>query len=100
MTLYATHRFSVGQQVACPGRDTTQYLVTGQIKGPGGPRYRIRSSDGSRGVVAERELAYAPAHPPADGSQGGPGIGGTGARAKKRSSNYFPGAGAASSGRG
>jgi len=60
MTQYATHRFSVGQQVACATKGPSSCEVTALVAGRHGPEYRIRCSDDSReAVVAERELAYA-----------------------------------------
>ena len=62
MTRYATHRFSVGQQVARSGPSSGSCEVTALIAGRHGPEYRIRSLDGSfraETVVAERELTYA-----------------------------------------
>jgi hypothetical protein len=59
MTLYASHRFSVGQRVSCLGKSPRSYMVTGQLAGRDGPEYEITSSDGRlRQVVAERELTY------------------------------------------
>lgn len=54
MTLYATHRFNVGQQVIRSG-ETCEVLA--QIDGPKGPEYRVRSGT-SETVVGERELTY------------------------------------------
>jgi hypothetical protein len=60
MTQYATHRFSVGQQVACATRHASSCEVTALVAGRHGPEYRIRALDGSgEAVVAERELTYA-----------------------------------------
>jgi hypothetical protein len=60
MTQYATHRFSVGQQVACATRHPSSCEVTALVAGPHGPEYRIRALDGSgEAIVAERDLAYA-----------------------------------------
>jgi hypothetical protein len=56
MTDYATHRFSVGQQVVQSG-DTLNSEVVGLIAGPDGPEYRLRSGS-SESIVGERELAY------------------------------------------
>jgi hypothetical protein len=59
MTLYATHRFSVGQLVSCPGKFPSTCKVIAQIAGRDGPEYEIASSDGRlHKVVAERELTY------------------------------------------
>ncbi len=59
MTEYATHRFSVRQQVARPGRNPGSYEITAQIAGQDGPEYRIRSLEGDlEAVVPERELTY------------------------------------------
>ena len=59
MTQYATHRFNVGQQVACPGHSPGSCEITAKIAGSDGPEYRVRSLDGGlEAVVAERELTY------------------------------------------
>lgn len=59
MTQYATHRFSVGQQVASFGKSPGAYQVTTLIAGRDGPEYRIRSLEsGLQAVVPERELTY------------------------------------------
>jgi len=59
MTQYATHRFSVGQQVARTGNSPGLCEVTAKIAGPDGPEYRVRPLDGGlEAVVAERELTY------------------------------------------
>ena len=52
MTVYATHRFSVGQQVMRSGET---FEVIAQINGSNGPEYRVRSVN-SEAVVGEREL--------------------------------------------
>jgi hypothetical protein len=57
MTDYATHRFSVGQQVTRSGETPTPCAVIAQIDGPDGPEYRIKSGR-SETVVGERELTY------------------------------------------
>ena len=57
MTDYATHRFSVGQQVTRSGEAPTPCEVLAQIDGSDGPEYRIKSGS-SEMVVGERELAY------------------------------------------
>jgi hypothetical protein len=54
MTVFATHRFSVGQQVM-RSRETCEVIA--QIDGSKGPEYRIRSGN-SETVVGERELTY------------------------------------------
>ncbi len=54
MTIFATHRFSVGQQVM---RAEEAFEVVAQIDGPNGPEYRLRSGT-SETVVGERELTY------------------------------------------
>jgi len=57
MTDYATHRFSVGQQVVRSG-DTLNYgEVVGLIAVTDEPGYRLRSGS-SETIVGERELAY------------------------------------------
>src|SRR4051812_32965100 len=62
MTQYATHRFSVGQQVARTGNSPGPCEVKAQIAGRDGPEYRVRSLDGGfEAVVEERELTYSPA---------------------------------------
>jgi hypothetical protein len=62
MTDYATHRFSVGQQVIRTGETAKSYEVIAQVSGAHGPEYRIRSG-ASEIVVGESELAY-PTTPP------------------------------------
>jgi hypothetical protein len=57
MTDYATHRFSVGQQVVPSGDTLKPCEVVGLISGPDGPEYRLRSGN-SETIVAERQLAY------------------------------------------
>jgi hypothetical protein len=58
MTVYATHRFSVGQRVArLP--ETSACEVLALVDGPQGPEYRIKSHQGPETVVAERDLTYA-----------------------------------------
>ena len=57
MTDYATHRFSVGQQVVRSGDTIKSCEVVGLIEGPNGPEYRLRSGS-SETIVGERELAY------------------------------------------
>ena len=57
MTDYATHRFSVGQQVVPSGDTLKPCEVVGLISGPDGPEYRLRSGS-SETIVGERELAY------------------------------------------
>jgi len=57
MTEYATHRFSVGQQVTRTGERVTSCEVVSQIQGSSGPEYRIRSGT-SEMVVGECELTY------------------------------------------
>jgi hypothetical protein len=54
MTIYATHRFNVGQRVIRSGEICE---VIAQIDGPKGPEYRVRSGT-SEAVVGERELTY------------------------------------------
>jgi hypothetical protein len=56
MTDYATHRFSVGQQVVRLGESRSLEVVA-QIVGSEGPQYRVRYGS-SETVVGERELAY------------------------------------------
>jgi len=59
MTEYATHRFSVGQPVACPGASPGPCTVTAQVAGSDGPEYRVSFLDsGLEAVMAERELIY------------------------------------------
>ncbi len=57
MTIYATHRFSVGQEVTRFGETPISCQVIAQIAGSNGPEYRIRFGT-SEAVVAERELTY------------------------------------------
>ena len=71
MTQYATHRFSVGQQVVCSAQSPSPCTVTAQVAGPDGPEYRVSFLDGSvQAGVAERELTYSRAMAgPAPGSR-------------------------------
>jgi hypothetical protein len=46
MTDYATHRFSVGQQVVPSGDTLKPCEVVGLISGPDGPEYRLRAHPG------------------------------------------------------
>jgi hypothetical protein len=57
MTDYATHRFSVGQEVTHSGQDTTFGRVVAQLAGADGPEYRV-SFGRAEIVVRERELTY------------------------------------------
>jgi hypothetical protein len=57
VTDYATHRFSVGQQVVRSGDTPKSWDVIVLIAGPAGPEYRLRSGS-SETVVGERDLAY------------------------------------------
>ena len=57
MTDYATHRFSVGQQVTHSGDPSTFGQVVAQLAGAAGPEYRVRFGH-SEIVVHERELTY------------------------------------------
>lgn len=57
MTDYATHRFSVGQEVTRFGEKSTACEVIAQMDGSNGPEYRVRSGM-SETVVGERELTY------------------------------------------
>ena len=57
MTDYATHRFSVGQQVVRSEDTVKSSEIVGLIAGPDGPEYRLRSGS-SETVVAERDLVY------------------------------------------
>ena len=69
MTQYATHRFSVGQQVVVRSGETpsscavpNSCAVTAQIAGRDGPEYRVKSLDNSfEAVVPERDVRYTPA---------------------------------------
>ena len=54
MTVYATHRFNVGQQVMRLG-ETCEIIA--QIDGSNGPEYKVRFGS-SETVVGERELTY------------------------------------------
>jgi hypothetical protein len=58
LTIHATHRFSVEQQVTCLGKFPSTCKVIAQITGPDGAEYEIELSDGIHTVVAERELTY------------------------------------------
>jgi hypothetical protein len=57
MTDYATHRFSVGQQVVRSGDTPKSFEVVGLVAGPNGPEYRLKSGS-LETTVGERELAY------------------------------------------
>jgi hypothetical protein len=57
MMVYATHRFSVGQQVTHSGEPPTLGLVVAHLAGADGPEYRVRFGR-SEIVVHERELTY------------------------------------------
>ncbi len=57
MTDYATHRFSVGQQVASSEDTLKSCEVVGLIAGLDGPEYRFKCGS-SETIVRERELAY------------------------------------------
>ena len=57
MTDYATHRFSVGQQVTHSSERPKFGQVVAQLSGADGPEYRIRFGP-SELVVHERELIY------------------------------------------
>jgi hypothetical protein len=57
MTDYATHRFSVGQQVTHSREPPTFGQVVAQLAGADGPEYRVRFGR-SEIVVPERELTY------------------------------------------
>jgi len=57
MTDYATHRFSVGQQVVRSEDTLKSREVVGLIASPNGPEYRLRCGS-SETIVGERELAY------------------------------------------
>ena len=59
MTQYVTHRFNLGQRVACLSNSPGPCEVTAKISGPDGPEYRVRFLDGSvQAGVAERDLTY------------------------------------------
>ena len=65
MTVYVTHRFSVGQPVTHSAHPLIFCEVIAQIGGADRPEYRIRSFDGGFETQApERELAYTTAPPP------------------------------------
>ena len=68
MTDYATHRFSVGQQVIRLGETSRSLEVVAQIVGSEGPQYRVRSGS-SETVVGERELAYQTGPGPRSGAR-------------------------------
>lgn len=57
MTDYATHRFSVGQQVTHSGEPPTFGRIVAQLAGADGPEYRVRFGR-SEIVVHERKLTY------------------------------------------
>ena len=57
MTDYATHRFSVGQQVVRYGDTLRSDEIVGLIAGTDEPEYRLRSGS-SETIVGEHELAY------------------------------------------
>jgi hypothetical protein len=58
MTVYATHRFSVGQRVTRLAEASTSCEVLALV-GADGPEYRIKPERGAETVVAERDLSYA-----------------------------------------
>ena len=59
MTVYATHRFSIGQPVTHSADPLRSCEVVAQIGGADAPENRIRSLDGSfEAEVPERELIY------------------------------------------
>lgn len=60
MTLYATHRFSVGQRVVRFAETSTPWEVLDLINGSDGAEYRIKSDRHPERVVGERDLTYAP----------------------------------------
>jgi len=57
MTDYATHRFSVGQQVTQTTEPPRSGQIVAQLAGADGPEYRVRSGR-SETVVHERNLTY------------------------------------------
>jgi hypothetical protein len=57
MTDYATHRFSVGQQVTQTSEPPTFGRVVAQLAGADGPEYRV-SFGRAEIIVRERELTY------------------------------------------
>lgn len=59
MTVFATHRFSVGQRVARLAETSATCEVLALVDGAQGPAYRIKSDRGPEAVVAERDLTYA-----------------------------------------
>lgn len=59
MTVFATHRFSVGQRVARLAEISAICEVLALLDGAQGPEYRIKSDQGSETVVAESDLTYA-----------------------------------------
>ena len=67
MTVYATHRFSIGQPVTHSADPLRSCEVVAQIGGADAPEYRIRSLDGSfETEVSERELTYTTVTKPRD----------------------------------
>lgn len=60
MTIFATHRFSVGQQVVRFAEPSTVCDVLTLVDGADGPEYRIKSDRHPEAVVPERDLTYAP----------------------------------------
>ena len=59
MAIYATHRFSIGQQVTHSADPARSCEVVAQMGEADAPEYRIRSLDGSfEAQVPERELTY------------------------------------------
>jgi hypothetical protein len=60
MTEYATHRFSVGQQVKRSGDALGSFDVVALVAGAQGPEYKLKSGN-TESVVGERELTYATA---------------------------------------
>jgi len=57
MTEYATHRFSVGQEVTKSGETRMCCRVIALVMSSDGPEYKIKHEN-SEVIVAERELTY------------------------------------------
>ena len=62
MTLYATHRFSVGQRVVRFAETSTPCEVLDLIDGSDGPEYRIKSDGHPESVVGRGRPCLCASH--------------------------------------
>ena len=58
MTVFASHRFSVGQRVAQLGEISASCEVLALVDSAEGLKYRIKSDRGPEAILAERDLTY------------------------------------------